>query len=63
LNYFYFKGGDGSILFSCEVFQKYKLKDKLEVFDSKLSETQNMYNNNYRKIFDSGNKVNVKKYK
>ena len=61
-NYFYFKGNDGSNLLSREVFQKHKLKDKLEIFDENLSETQNMYNNGYRKIYDCGNMVFCKKY-
>lgn len=61
-NYFYFKGGDGSKLLSREQFQKHKLKTKLEIFDPNLTETQNMYNNNYRKIYDCGNKVYIKQY-
>jgi hypothetical protein len=61
-NYFYFRVGE-NILFSRNMFQKHKLKDKLEIFDSKLTETENMFNNGYRKIFDSGNKVYVKEYK
>jgi hypothetical protein len=62
-NYFYFKGDDNSKLFSREQFQKHKLKDKLEVFDEKLTESENMYNNNFRKIFDCGHKIYIKKYK
>jgi len=61
-NYFYFKGGDNSILLSRESFQKHKLKDKLKIFDPDLTETDNMFNNNYRKIFDCGNMVYVKHY-
>jgi len=57
--YFYFRGDDTAELMSREKFQKHKLKDKLESFDPSLTETQNMYNNGYRKIFDSGNKVYV----
>ena len=60
-NYFYFKGGDNSKLLSREQFQKHKLKDKLVNFDPRLTETQNMYNNGYRKIYDCGNKVYIKK--
>ena len=60
-NYFYFKPNE-SILYSRNVFQKHKLKDKLEIFDENLSETQNMYNNGYRKIYDCGNMVFCKKY-
>jgi len=59
-NYFYFKNND--ILYSRNVFQKHKLKNKLDTFDSELTEKQNMFNNDYRRIFDSGNKVYVKKY-
>ena len=58
-NYFYFRGDDSSELHSRVKFQKHKLKGKLDVFDPNLTETQNMYNNGYRKIFDSGNKVYV----
>lgn len=61
-NYFYFKLGD-NILYSRVQFQKHKLKDKLETFDESLSETENMYNNGYRKIYDCGNKKYLKKYK
>jgi len=38
-------------------FEKYKLKDKLEKYDSTLTATENMYENDYRKIYDSGNLV------
>ena len=63
-NYFYFHGkdGDSAVLESRVKYQKHKLKDKLETFDPNLSETENMYNNGYRKIFDCGNKVYVRKY-
>lgn len=56
-NYFYFLPYKGTRLESRIVYQKHKLKDKLEVFDENLTETQNMYNNEYRKIYDCGNKV------
>jgi hypothetical protein len=55
-NYFYYKNGD---LESRVKYQKHKLKDKLEVFDDSLTESENMYNNGYRKIYDSGNKVYI----
>ena len=61
-NYFYFKPNE-NILFSRNMFQKHKLKDKLNKFDIKLTESENMFNNNYRRIYDSGNKVYIKKYK
>jgi len=55
-NYFYFKTGT-LFLESRNKYQKHKLKDKLEIFDADLSEYQNMLNNNYLRIYDSGNKV------
>ena len=55
-NYFYFHNRE-LILKSRQQFQKHKLKDKLENFDPNLSETENMYNNGYRKIYDCGNLV------
>ena len=63
-NYFYFKQSDYMIngLYSRLKFQKHKLKDCLENFDSSLTETQNMYNHDYRKIYDSGNKKYIKYY-
>jgi len=57
-NYFYFKHKE-YILYSRVSFQKHKLKEKLESFDPNLTETENMYNNSYRKIFDCGNKVYI----
>lgn len=61
-NYFYFKGGDHSKLLSREQFQKHKLKDKLELFDISLTETENMFNNGYRKIYDCGSKIYIKRF-
>ena len=55
-NYFYFLKEKFNLI-SRQSFQKYKLKNKLENFDFNLSETENMYNNGYRKIFDCGNLV------
>jgi hypothetical protein len=60
-NYFYFKPEE-NILYSRNKFQKHKLKNLLEDFNLDLTETKNMYNNGYRKIYDSGNKVFVKEY-
>lgn len=57
--YFYFKNNDYKLCHR-SVFQKHKLKDLLEQFDETLSESQNMYNNDYRRIWDCGNKVFVK---
>ena len=63
-NYQYLKYDEFPIkLYSRQQFQKHKLKDKLEIFDENLTETENMYNNNYRKIYDCGNKVYIKQYK
>lgn len=53
-NYFYFNLKD-RILISRIQFQKHKLQKKLSIFNPDLSETQNMYNNGYRKIYDCGN--------
>lgn len=70
-NYFYFNmkniglkklKNERNILESRNKYQKHKLNNILDNFDSELSETQNMYNNNYRKIFDCGNKVYYKIY-
>ena len=55
-NYFYFLKGDFELMSRLQ-FQKHKLKDKLKVFDENLTETENMYNNGYRKIYDCGNLV------
>lgn len=61
VNYFYFKN-EYDELQSRVKFQKHKLKNILEVFDENLSESENMYNNGYRKIYDSGNLVFIKTY-
>jgi RNA polymerase subunit RPABC4/transcription elongation factor Spt4 len=60
-NYFYFKEGSTDLQ-SRNKFQKHKLKNLLELYDENLSETENMYLNNYRKIYDCGNKVYFKQY-
>lgn len=56
-NYFYFH--KDYILHNRQKFQKHKLQNVLDEYDDTLTESQNMYNNNYRKIYDSGNKVYV----
>lgn len=38
-------------------FQKHKLKNKLKNYDESLTESENMFNNGYRRIWDCGNKV------
>lgn len=55
VNYFYFKPSENK-LYPRIKFQKHKLKDLLETFDSDLSESNNMYNNGYHRIWDCGNK-------
>jgi len=60
-NYFYFRPGE-NILYSRNMFQKHKLSNILENFNPNLTESENMYNNNYRKIYDSGNKKYIKYY-
>ena len=60
-NYFYFKINE-NILESRVKFQKHKLSKILEKFDPSKTETENMYENNYRKIYDSGNLVFVKEF-
>ena len=59
-NYFYFN--EDFILHNRMEFQKHKLKDKLETFDPSLTESENMYNNGYRKIYDCGNLVYEMKF-
>ena len=53
-NYFYFKTQDRK-LYNRIKFQKKNLKNILEVYDESLSEAENMFNNDYRRIFDCGN--------
>ena len=36
------------------LIQKKKLKNVIENYDESLTEAQNMFNNNYRRIWDSG---------
>ena len=60
-NYFYFRGNDGA-LESRVKFQKHKLSKILEKFDCNKTETENMYENDYRKIYDSGNLVFIKNF-
>jgi len=55
-NYFYFN--KERILWSRNKFQKHKLS-KLEIFDIKKTETENMFLNGYRQIHDCGNYVFV----
>ena len=57
-NYFYFKESD-KILHNRLEFQKHNLSSKLTNFNPNFSETQNMYLNGYRKIYDCGNYVYI----
>ena len=54
-NYFYFK--DSSVLESRNKYQKHKLSKLLSDFDPSLSESENMFKNGYRRIYDCGNLV------
>lgn len=60
-NYFYFKLNE-NILHSRVKFQKHKLSGILDNFDPSKTESENLYDNNYRKIYDSGNLVYVKEF-
>ena len=55
-DYKYYKNGN---VYSREHFMKHKLKDKLENFNELLTETENMLNNGYFKLYDFGNYVYV----
>lgn len=44
----------GTRIFSRQQFQKHKLAKKLPQFDPQLSESQNMFNNKYRRLWDAG---------
>ena len=55
-NYWYFKN-KGAGLESRIKYQKHKLNNVLDKYDVKLTETENMYENGYRKIYDCGNQV------
>jgi hypothetical protein len=59
--YFYTKS-PFRVLYNRLHFQKHKLSKKLDVFDSTLSEVDNMKNNGYYRIWDCGNIVFVKKF-
>jgi len=55
-NYFYFNKEDLTLKSRVQ-FQKHKLKDKLEFFDSSLTEWENMQMNGWNRIWDCGNYV------
>ena len=52
--YWYFRNGK---VFHRSNFMKHKLQEKLEIFDSTLSEWENMKLNNYNRFWDCGNFV------
>jgi hypothetical protein len=59
-NYYYFYNSGpihNKVLYSRNKFQKHKLLKLLgkDAFDETLTESENMFNNGYRKIYDSGN--------
>lgn len=57
-NYFYFMPDSKDHRLMTRIkFQKHKLKGILENFDPTISESENMFNNGYRRIFDCGNLV------
>ena len=49
--YWYIKN---DIMHSRYLFQKHKLKNRIDVFDRSLSEANNMFANNYRRLWDAG---------
>lgn len=55
-NYFYFNRKTKDFKKRYQA-QKHKLSTFLEFFDENLSETENMYNHDYRKFYDCGNIV------
>ncbi len=55
-DYYYFEKGSLE-LYHRSNFQKHLLKEKLEYFDETKTETENMYLNGYRKIYDCGNLI------
>lgn len=50
-NYFYCRANK---IWSRQFFQKHKLPSKLINFDSTLTESANMFNNGYRRVWDAG---------
>jgi len=52
--YYYYHQSDTTKLFHRIKFQKHKLHALLPKFDPTLTETENMYENGYRKIYDAG---------
>jgi hypothetical protein len=50
-NYGYIKGGK---IWSRQYFQKHKLAKRLEEFDPNMTESENMFKNKYRRLWDAG---------
>ena len=62
-NYWYFKYSKGSMELESRIkYQKHKLEKMLDIFNIELTESENMYANGYRKIYDCGNQVWIYKY-
>ena len=61
-NYWYFKSYTQIKLESRIKYQKFKLKNILDVFDENKTEVENMKANGYHRIFDCGNLVFEKTY-
>jgi len=59
--YFYFLPNKRE-LFTINKYQKDKVKELVSNYDYRVNETENMYNNGYRKIYDSGDAVYIKIY-
>lgn len=57
-NYFY--ENDGQYAGSRQTYQKHKLSKLLPIFDSSLTEMQNMANNDYYPVYDCGNLVLIR---
>lgn len=57
-NYFY--ENDGQYAGSRQMYQKHKLSKLLPIFDSSLTEMQNMANNDYYPVYDCGNLVLIR---
>lgn len=53
-NYWYFSSNKG-VLESRQKYMKHKLSQKFKMFDPLLTEVENCYNNNMRRIWDCGN--------
>lgn len=54
LGYFYFKGLK---TISRVGAQKFRLKDKLEIYNPNLTEKENLFNNGYRRVWNCGNMI------